>query len=111
VLQERGHTPPPDAHAPGILALADHDRLRRLFAGADFSDPHIDEVAFTWRFADTDEYWKFITGAAGAIALVLGRLEDDEREHVREQVAQEVRPFAGSAGIELQAVSVVASAS
>jgi ubiquinone/menaquinone biosynthesis C-methylase UbiE len=73
VLQERGHVPRPEAGAPGILALSDHDRLRRLFAGAGFSDPQIEEVAFFWRFADTDDYWEFLTGAAGAIAMVLGR--------------------------------------
>jgi ubiquinone/menaquinone biosynthesis C-methylase UbiE len=111
VLQERGHMPAPDAHAPGILALADRDHFRRLFVGAGFSDPHIDDVAFTWRFPDTDEYWEFLAGAAGGIALVLGRLEDDERERVREQVAQQAQSFGGPAGIELPAVSVVASAS
>ena len=52
---------------PGILALADRDRLRGLFAGAGFSEPDIDEVAFAWRFRDTDDYWAFLTGAAGAI--------------------------------------------
>ena len=31
VLQQRGHIPPPEADAPGILALADWDRLRGLF--------------------------------------------------------------------------------
>jgi SAM-dependent methyltransferase len=65
VLQERGHMPPPEAGAPGILALADRDRLRRLFVGAGFSEPDIDEVAFVWRFRDPDEYWGFLTGVFG----------------------------------------------
>jgi hypothetical protein len=26
-----------------------------------------------WRFANADEYWAFLTDAAGAIAMVLGR--------------------------------------
>jgi SAM-dependent methyltransferase len=111
VLQERGHMPPPEARAPGILALADRDRLRRLFAGAGFSDPQIEEVAFTWRFPDADEYWEFLTDAAGAIALVLGRLEDDELGRAREQISERVASFYGAGGIELPAVSLVASAS
>jgi SAM-dependent methyltransferase len=111
VLRERGHMPPADDGAPGILALADHDRLLRLFARAGFSEPQIDEVGFTWRFADTDAYWEFLSGAAGAIALVLDRLDDDERNRVREQVAQRASSFAGSEGIELPAMSVVAAAS
>ncbi len=112
VLQERGHMPPPQAGAPGILALADRDRLRRLFVGAGFSEPHIDDVAFVWRFRDPDEYWEFLTGAAGAIAMVLGRLEHDERERVREEVAERVLSFSSvGAAIELPAVSLVASTS
>src|SRR6266511_5126036 len=111
VLQERGHMPPPEAGAPGILALADRDRLRRLFAEAGFSDPQIEEVAFTWYFRDVDDYWEFLTRAAGAIALVLGRVDDDELRHVREQIAERVASFVGAGGIKLPAVSLVASAS
>jgi ubiquinone/menaquinone biosynthesis C-methylase UbiE len=111
VLQHREHVPPPQEAAPGILALADRDRLRRLFAGAGFSDPQIEDVAFTWRFANADEYWAFLTGAAGAIAMVLGRLAEHERRRVHEEIAERVAPFGGAGGIELPAVSLVASAS
>lgn len=111
VLQERGHMPPPEAGAPGILALADRDRLRRLFAGAGFSGPQIEEVAFTWRFPGADEYWEFLRDVAGAIALVLGRLEDDELGRAREQITERVASYYGAGGIELPAVSLVASAS
>jgi hypothetical protein len=64
-----------------------------------------------WRFRDPDDYWDFLTGSAGAIAVVLGRLEDDERERVRERIAVRVLSFGGAGGIELPAVSLVASAS
>ena len=111
VLQERGHMPPPEAGAPGILALADRDRLRRLFEEAGFSDPQIEEVAFTFRFADANDYWEFLTFAAGAIAMVLGRLDQDELERVREQVSERVASFRSTDGIALPGVSLVASAS
>jgi SAM-dependent methyltransferase len=111
VLSERGHMPPPDAGAPGILALADYDRLRSLFAGAGFSDPQLDEVPFTWRFSDTDGYWDFLTGAAGAIAIVVERLDEEERERVRDEILAEVTAFVGDADIALPAMSVVAAAS
>src|SRR6266540_6723065 len=90
VLQERGHMPPPGAVAPGILALADRDRLRRLFAEAGFSDPQIEEVAFTWYFRDVDDYWEFLNSAAGAIAMVLKRLGHDERERIRGETAEQL---------------------
>ena len=102
--------PPLGAGTPGVLALADHRRLRSLFTGAGFSDPETDEIAFTWRFPDSDAYWEFLTGAAGAIAMVVERLDRDEREQARGEVSQRAESFAGTEGIELPAVSVVASA-
>jgi hypothetical protein len=97
------------AGAPGILALADGDRLRRLIVGAGFSEPQIEEVRFTWRFGDADQYWKFLTGAAGAIAMVVDQLEEDERGRVRQEIAQRVGSLDGP-GIEFPAVSLIASA-
>src|SRR5215211_6479057 len=44
VLHQRGHIPRPEAGAPGILALADRDRLRLLFSEAGFADSAIEEV-------------------------------------------------------------------
>jgi hypothetical protein len=111
VLQERGHIPPPQAGAPGILALADRDRLRRLFAEAGFSDPAIEEGAFGFRFAGMDDYWEFLNRAAGAIALVLDRLGEDEREEIRAEIADRLGSFGGTEEIELPATSLVVSAS
>jgi SAM-dependent methyltransferase len=111
VLQERGHMPPPQAGAPGIFALADRERLRGLLAQAGFSEPQIDEVPFTWRFAGDDDYWDFLTRAAGAIALVLDRLEEDERARVRHEIAERAAPFADGDGIALPALALVASGS
>jgi SAM-dependent methyltransferase len=110
VLQERGHMPPPEAGAPGILALGDQQRLRGLFTTAGFAEPQIDEVPFTWRFADADDYWEFLIRAAGAVAMVLRRLEETERARVREEIADRVAPFHGGNGLELPALSLVASA-
>jgi ubiquinone/menaquinone biosynthesis C-methylase UbiE len=110
VLEERGCMPRASEGAPGILALADRGRLRRLLAGAGFSEPAIEEVAFTWRFADADDYWAFLTTAAGAIAMVLGRLDEATLGQVREEVAVGVASFDHGGGIELPAVSLVVSA-
>jgi ubiquinone/menaquinone biosynthesis C-methylase UbiE len=111
VLQRRGHIPPPKAGAPGILALADRDRLRLLFTEAGFADPAIEEVAFGFRFAGTDEYWEWLESAAGAIAMVLSRLGDDERERTRDDIAKQLDAFGGSGQIEFPATSLVVSAS
>jgi ubiquinone/menaquinone biosynthesis C-methylase UbiE len=111
VLREHGHLPATDPGAPGVLALADRDRLRHLFLDAGFSEPLIDEVAFTWRFPNVDAYWDFLTGAAGAVAMIVEGLESRERERVRDEVVREAARFTSDAGIEIPAVSLVASAS
>jgi len=110
ILRERGHMPPPEAGAPGILALGDPSRLRRLFDQAGFSDPRIEEVAFTWIFRDLNDYWDFLTRAAGAIAVVLRRLDDEELGAVRSELADRVARFASSGGFEMPAMSLVAAA-
>jgi SAM-dependent methyltransferase len=107
VLQETGHMPTPGAGAPGILALADRDRLRGLFTGAGFAEPEIDEVPLTFDFPDPDDYWGFVTGAAGAIAMVIGRVGDDERARVRARIDELTASYGG----EFPALVLVASAS
>jgi SAM-dependent methyltransferase len=110
VLIERGHMPPPEEGAPGLFALADRRRLSQLLADAGFSDPRFEEVAFTWRFADPDTFWTFLNEAAGAITIVLDRLDDDERLYVGVEIRQRVEASHGPTGIEVGGVSLVASA-
>jgi SAM-dependent methyltransferase len=109
VLVELGHVAPPEPGAPGILALADRDRLGRLITDAGFGDPRTEDVAITWRFSDGDDFWRFLNDAAGAIAMVLARLDDEERRRVREVIAVACEPFGTPNGIELPALAIVAS--
>jgi SAM-dependent methyltransferase len=111
VLVERRHIPPPEAGAPGILALADAQRLGRLFTEAGFEGPQLDDVEFTWEFADEADYWRFLTGFAGAISMVLERLDEAERATVRADLESRLGPYRTDSGLELPAISVVASAS
>src|SRR5262249_23896716 len=110
VLVERGHMPPREAGAPGLFALADRSRLSQLLADAGFSQPRLEEVAFTWRFADPHTFWTFLNEAVGAITIVLERLDDDERLEVSLEIRQRVEAFDGPTGIQLGGVSLVASA-
>ena len=111
LLHERGHMPATDDGGPGILALSDPGRLRRLFLESGFSEPRIEEVGFSWSFPDVEAYWGFLTDAAGAIAMVVDRLDSAERELVRERVAEGAERYASAAGIEIPAACLVASAS
>jgi ubiquinone/menaquinone biosynthesis C-methylase UbiE len=110
VLQQRGHMPPPQAGAPGILALADRHHLGRLFTAAGFADPAIEQVTFGFRFAGVDDYWEFLNSVAGAIAMVLNRLGEDERGRIRGEITDQVGAFEESAQIEFPATSLVVSA-
>ncbi len=110
VLVERGHMPPPEAGAPGLFALADRSRLSQLLVDAGFPQPRFEEVAFMWRFADSSAFWTFLNEAAGAITIVLDRLDDDERLRVGQTIRQRVERFDGPNGVELAGVSLVASA-
>jgi SAM-dependent methyltransferase len=109
VLVEAGVVPAPVSGEPGILALADVDRLRALFAGAGFGEPDVDEVAFEWPFPDEEAYWRFLNEAAGAIAPVLAGLGEDARTEVRGALAARLRPFSNG-GLRLPAMCLVASA-
>jgi ubiquinone/menaquinone biosynthesis C-methylase UbiE len=110
VLVERGHMPPPEAGAPGLFALADRSRLNQLLVNAGFPQPRFEEVAFMWRFADSSAFWTFLNEAAGAITIVLDRLDDEERLRVGQEIRQRVERFDGPNGVELAGVSLVASA-
>jgi SAM-dependent methyltransferase len=111
VLQEHGHMPPPAPGTPGILALADRERLRRLFTEAGFVDLEIEEVPFELRFTGMEDYWGFLTDVAGAIAMVLERLGDDDRERVRAELAAQLGDVGDLQPFELPAKSLVVSAS
>jgi SAM-dependent methyltransferase len=112
-LVDRGDVPPPEPGAPGIFALADHDRIRELVTGAGFSDPRIEEVPITWRFDDLDQYWRMINELAGPIATVIEQLSDDEQQAVRMTVGEKIEQFRQNGGYELPTtpIGVVAEAS
>lgn len=109
VLREAGHMPAASG-GPGILALGDPERLRSLITDAGFAEPSIDEVEFTWTFAGVDDYWVFLSESAGAIAMVLSRVPAGELDAVREAVAERIAEYAGPAGLEVRAMSLVAAA-
>ena len=110
VLVGNGRVPPPEPGAPGILALADRERLRSLLTDAGFADPRIEDAPFSMPFSDADHYWAFLTEVAGAVAVVLDQLEDQQREAVRGEVETRLESFRSDGGIELPALAVVASA-
>jgi ubiquinone/menaquinone biosynthesis C-methylase UbiE len=104
VLVELGHVPPPDPGAPGAFAMADPDRIRELVLGAGFAEPEIEEVSFSWSFADTDAYWSYLIETSASSAPVLRALPPEARHRIREQLHEAARPFHSGAGYDFPAV-------
>jgi ubiquinone/menaquinone biosynthesis C-methylase UbiE len=101
-----GHMPPPEAGAPGIFAMGEAGRIRELVTGAGFENPEIEEVAVEYPYNDFDAYWRFIRQLAGALAMVIETLSDDQREAVRETIRAEIEPYRAGDGYRLPGLAL-----
>jgi len=97
-LVERGHMPPPEPGAPGIFALADHDRIRSLVTGAGFGDPELEEIGFEFTYKDFDDLWDSLVRLAGPLAYAIKVLGEDERRATYEAIEANVAPFRNENG-------------
>jgi SAM-dependent methyltransferase len=104
ILIEGGHMPPPSPEAPGILALANPDRIRRLLTDAGFAPPRIEEVPIVWSFESADEYWSLLREVAGALAMVITRLPEDRQNSVRRTLQDRLAPFRRNGGYAIPGV-------
>jgi len=109
-LMEHTGAPAPKPHDPGIFAMADPGRVRALVGHAGFGEPRLQEVGVSWRFADFEGYWRYVTDLVGGIALVLQGLPDADREAVRSMVERGVAEFRTDGGLALPGVVLNAAA-
>ena len=101
ILIEMGHLPPPSAGwKPGILALADRDRIRSLVDAAGFAAVEIEPVTMTWTFGDAADYWKFLIELT-ALGPLVRSLADDQRARFRATLEERLKPFARDSRLEL----------
>lgn len=110
LLIERGHMPPPEPGAPGIFSLADEARLRPLVESAGFTSLRTEEVAVSFSFSNVDEYMQWARTTAGALAMVLRSLPEEEVAVLSGKLEQAFAPFAGDAGYEFPGVALCAVA-
>lgn len=98
VLLEHTGGAPPDPYAPGIFAMASEDRTRELLEGAGLEPSRIESVEMAWRFDSLDAYWHYVTDLAGAVAMRLRTLPDEDQRAVRDEVERRVQPHAEGDG-------------
>jgi ubiquinone/menaquinone biosynthesis C-methylase UbiE len=104
-LLEHTGAPPPDPTAPGIFALADRERTRSLLADAGFEVQRMEDMEVIWRFEDFDDYWRFLTELAGAIALAIEALPEEDQRALRARIEDAVERFRSNGGHELPGVA------
>jgi ubiquinone/menaquinone biosynthesis C-methylase UbiE len=97
-LVQRGHMPAPEPGMPGIFALGEPDRIRELVTGAGFDEPELEEIAFEFRYADSDDLWDALVRIAGPLARVVKALPEDERQATREAIMENIESYRDADG-------------
>ncbi|MGH3092505.1 MAG: class I SAM-dependent methyltransferase [Gaiellaceae bacterium] len=110
ILVERGHMPRPEPGAPGIFGMASEERTRALLEGAGFAAVRTEEVPVRFAFRDLDDYERWVREVAGAFAMVVRGLSEQERETLKAQLGEAFAPFVADGGYELPGVALCATA-
>jgi len=93
LLREQTGAPPPDPTAPGIFAMADPERTRSLLTIAGFQVRRMEDVGLSWRFESFDGYWTFLNEHAGAIAVAIAVLPEEDQRTLRARIEEAVEPY------------------
>jgi ubiquinone/menaquinone biosynthesis C-methylase UbiE len=99
VLKRHMEVPTPPEGAPGIFALANPDRLRKIFADAGFRDVAIEQVTIPMAdFATGAEYDVFIRELAGPVASLFAQLPAATQEIVKKEIARDAEARSSKPG-------------
>ncbi len=110
VLVGRGHMSPPEPGSPGIFSLGSEDRLRALLGGAGFTDVRVEKVPVRFAYRDLDDYVASASDTGGAFAVAFREAPEEEREQMKQEIADAFDPFSVDGGYELPGVALVAVA-
>jgi ubiquinone/menaquinone biosynthesis C-methylase UbiE len=104
VMEERGHLPVQTEAETQLSAKRNARSIIRLLQEAGFGSAEVAEMPVAYRFANTEELWFFVSELRGPVAAALVKLDDGEREAVREEI--ERRAVRSGEGFELTGVSL-----
>ena len=105
-LVDEGLMRAPAPGSPGIMALGSKERLKSLVEDAAFSECIIEEVPITWRYKKFEEYWRFLTEVAGAIAALIEALPSEKQSTARDAIRHAISNFETGPGIALPGVTL-----
>lgn len=110
VIKRHVELPAPAPGAPGLFAMADPERLRRVMGEAGFSDVLVEPLALVNMHAQSgSEYFQMFIELAGPIAALYARLTDDLKAVVAREIAAEADRRAVAGQVILTGVTWVAS--
>ena len=110
-LVERGYLQPPSAGASGVFSMASEERTRSLLEAAGFESVETEQIAVRFHFDDLADYLAWATNAAGALAIALRGLPEDERAPLEAEVEEAFAVFRGEHGYEIPGLALNAVAS
>lgn len=102
LMIEHGHVAPPAPGNPGILALADRDRLETTVRDAGFTNVTIEAVSFAWLFPNLAAYWSFLVDLT-ALGPAISRIPDSARNEFRNALTPLLDPFRAGEQVDLPA--------
>lgn len=102
LMVEQGHIAPPAPGTPGIMALADRDRLESIVRSAGFTNVTIETVSFAWRFPNLADYWSFLVDIT-ALGPTITAFSDAARDEFRAALAPLLDPFRDGEHVNLPA--------
>lgn len=79
--------------------------IRGLLDEAGFAVSRIEELPVSYRFADGEELWRFVSELRGPLSLAIARLDEDESAALRRTIEQRTQR-SGEGGFELGGVSL-----
>jgi hypothetical protein len=100
-------TPPPGAPCP--FSLGDYERLAALLTNAGLSDVRVTELTMTVLEPSFEAWWERRAALAGPLARALVSLSTDDVHALRARAREAVAAYATPGGLELPAVTLVAS--
>lgn len=91
------------------FALADANRLERMFVSADFHEVRVERVQREDAIASYDEYWSPIETGMGSQPQIYVSLSETDRRAVREEVNSRLSPFVSDGHLVMRIEMLIAT--